>query len=121
MEVLRRVKVELRNYSSQWEGELDAKRRQMIERISVCFLSHTTFAQYLNVSAVQTFCDYQVDFHQPDCLLRLWDTYFAAESPDDGILLHTYICLAILDNLQVILEVDCLALVMTAPGDNHRT
>ncbi|EKX51670.1 hypothetical protein GUITHDRAFT_102935 [Guillardia theta CCMP2712] len=36
----------------------------------------------------------------PDCLLRLWDTYFAAESPDDGILLHTYICLAILDNLQ---------------------
>uniref|UniRef100_A0A7S0H7H4 Rab-GAP TBC domain-containing protein n=1 Tax=Hanusia phi TaxID=3032 RepID=A0A7S0H7H4_9CRYP len=166
---MRRVKVELRNYSSQWEGELDAKRRQMIERISVCFLSHTTFAQFppsiahllppfivctqeesdafycfqgmmvrmllhmpedkLNLRVAQFVMLFKTIYPEinvaleeeevevnewavswlryllcrelaPDCLLRLWDTYFAAESPDDGILLHTYICLAILDNLQ---------------------
>mmetsp|Transcript_62860 Transcript_62860/g.149791 ORF Transcript_62860/g.149791 Transcript_62860/m.149791 type:complete len:289 (+) Transcript_62860:176-1042(+) len=32
--------------------------------------------------------------------LRLWDSYFAADQPQDGLLLHPYVCLAILEHLQ---------------------
>mmetsp|Transcript_8346 Transcript_8346/g.13179 ORF Transcript_8346/g.13179 Transcript_8346/m.13179 type:complete len:131 (-) Transcript_8346:34-426(-) len=32
--------------------------------------------------------------------LRLWDSYFAADAAEDGLLLHSYVCLAILEHLQ---------------------
>lgn len=32
--------------------------------------------------------------------LRLWDSYFAADVPEDGLLLHTYVCLAVIEHLQ---------------------
>eukprot|EP00871_Galdieria_phlegrea_P002098 jgi/Galph1/288/GphlegSOOS_G5093.1 len=43
-----------------------------------------------------------------DCVLRLWDTYFAAE---EGLGLHCYVCLAVIDMLQEeLMELDGLEL-----------
>jgi len=35
-----------------------------------------------------------------DNALRLWDSYFAADTPGDGLLLHPYVCLAVIENIQ---------------------
>mmetsp|Transcript_39251 Transcript_39251/g.94599 ORF Transcript_39251/g.94599 Transcript_39251/m.94599 type:complete len:290 (+) Transcript_39251:53-922(+) len=35
-----------------------------------------------------------------DNALRLWDSYFAADTPEDGLLLHPYVCLAVMENIQ---------------------
>ncbi|GJQ15911.1 hypothetical protein GpartN1_g7702.t1 [Galdieria partita] len=43
-----------------------------------------------------------------ECVLRLWDTYFASE---EGLSLHSYVCLAVMDMLQEeLLELDGLEL-----------
>lgn len=43
-----------------------------------------------------------------DCVLRLWDTYFACE---EGLSLHGYVCLAVIDMLQEeLMELDGLEL-----------
>ena len=49
---------------------------------------------------------------QVENALRLWDSYFAADSPENGLALHTYICLAILDTLQVCVCV-CLSVCLS--------
>ena len=54
MEVLQSVKPYLRNFAPQWEKEMrdDAKRREMIERLAVCFLSHQSSNQVLGLAQV---------------------------------------------------------------------
>ena len=51
MEIKLSVKPFLRDFPPQWEHEIrsDAKRRQTIEKLAVCFLSHQTFSPVMCV------------------------------------------------------------------------
>ncbi|GJD07200.1 TBC1 domain family member 22B [Galdieria sulphuraria] len=56
-----------------------------------------------------------------ECVLRLWDTYFASE---EGLHLHGYVCLAVMDMLQEeLLELDGLELkgyLQNLPADSYK-
>ena len=56
MEILRKVKAQLRSYKSPlWEAALDAKGRKMMERVAVCYLAQNSDVPYDDALSITHF------------------------------------------------------------------